>query len=139
MQLGFTRNKSLWLKLQGIEHVRFILTVEHGTMIKEKGYYAVPNYKKQRVAILHHHTFDRPVGKSVDKIIASGEANVRFCGGGGSYIPWETVTEPTLSAQCSINGSNASLMHYWSRCYEANCGYCLENNRGCFESFSKLI
>lgn len=132
-QLGFTRNLALWQSLAGVKRVRFILTVERGSRIKDEGYYAVPNYKKQRVAILHYHTFDRPISRSIDKIIARGEANVRYCGGGGSYMSMKTVTEPEKNAQCSISGPNAALVTgKWGRNHEANCEYCLEGNRGCF-------
>ena len=139
-QLGFTRNEKLWLKVKDLEEddqcysnvttkTRFMLTVERGTKIIKEGRYAVPDYKKQRVCIIHHHTFDKPVEESIDKIISNGGGLVRYCGGGGSYIEMKTVTEPKVVVQCFPNNSNAPII---GEMYEANCGYCLGDGTGCF-------
>ena len=129
-QLGFTRNSRLWKLMQSIRKIRFFLTVERGTKIKAEGYYAIPEYAKQRVCIIHHHTFDRPEQESIDEIIAKGEAFVRYCGGGSSYIQYITVTEPEFLTQCIADRQNSPIV---GKMYEANCQYCLENNRGCFK------
>lgn len=155
-QIGFTRNQRLWEiinqfmekdrdECKDVDYefndckrkTRFMLTVERGTKIKDEGFYAIPDYKKQRVSIIHYHTFERAANKSVDEIIAKGEAFVRYCGGAYSYIEYKDVTEPELKAQCDASNSNAGtviLKEYgdW-KTHEANCMYCLEEDLGCFD------
>ncbi len=145
-QIGFTRNKKLWKAVRGLYEkdegysdiktkTRFLLTVERGRKITDEGYYAIPDYKKQRVCILFHHTFRKPVSRSVDEAILSGDAFVRYCGGCSSYVRHVTVTEPVLKAYCDASNSNAGTMEdlHWDQVHEANCEYCLDDDRGCFE------
>lgn len=140
-QLGFTRNEKFWLKVKDLHEddrhltsgpfkTRFMLTVERGTVIKKEGYYAVPDYKKQQVCIIHHHTFSKPEEDKIDNIIARGGAHVRYCGGGGSYIPMKTVTEPEFIVSCLSANSNTAVVREE---YESNCQYCLEDGKGCFK------
>ncbi len=133
-QIGFTRNKKFWKLIKGTTNSRFMLSVEKGSKIIDKGYYSVPDYKNFRVAIVHHHTFKRPVQESIDKIVASGRAKLRFCGGGYTYIERETVTEPQFKVDCSTSRANADVITFRGDVYEANCFYCFKEKHGCFGS-----
>ncbi|KKN30853.1 hypothetical protein LCGC14_0829780 [marine sediment metagenome] len=135
-QIGFTRNKKLWKQVKDLCNVRFMLTVERGTKLELEGYYSIPDYSNQRTAIVHYHTYDKPIDESIDQIISEGYANIRYCGGGGSYIETKKVTEPKLVDQCFAFNSNTGTCNSSGDpvnvVHEANCQYCYEDNEGCF-------
>ncbi len=134
-QIGFTRNEKLWLAVKDIPRVRFIHTVPRGTKITTQGYYAVPNFKKQRICIVHYHEHKVHVTEDIDDVIRSGQAFLRFCGGGGSYIRMKTVTRPKKIVNCSEAASNVGIIpeNSWGGDYcEANCKYCFDSQIGCF-------
>jgi len=134
-QIGFTRNEKLWLKVKDIPHVRFIHTIPRGTKISTQGYYAVPNFKKQRICIVNYHEHRVHEMEDIDNVIKSGQAFLRFCGGGGSSIRMKTVTRPEKIVDCSEAASNVAVIPdntFYDEYHEANCGYCFKEKRGCF-------
>lgn len=133
-QIGFTRNEKLWQKVKDISHVRFIYTIPRGTKIRTYGYYAVPNFKKQRICIVNFHEFSVPMNEDIDDVIKSGNAFLRFCGGGCSYVRMQRVTRPEEIAKCSWSASNVGTISDMQsgEIYETNCKYCFDEERGCF-------
>lgn len=126
IQLGYTRNKGLWSEVKKIKGIPFMLTVENESQIKVKGYYAIPDYKTERVQIINY--------KDVTVSVGGG---YHVCGGGTVYNVEEVVKKVDV-ALCSNDRSNTSLMEIdvgkKGKITEANCWYCYKDKIGCFNA-----
>lgn len=132
IQLGFTRNKIFWKKVNMIDGIRFMLTVENKKNIKGEGFYALPDYDTAYTQIILNHPTHIE-----DDIIGF------YCGGGVCYKTGKKVNKQFNVADCACDKSNTSEVvggrfhsitsgDETKELGEANCLYCYQDKAGCF-------